>query len=200
MNINKAIKKQQKSYKRFMLIMCFIFFIIPAILIYNKKLALFYIIYASIIEFLIIVAMLVKYHNEHIKFEIVENYRLNIESGLFKKKIIMLCDKIEIVHVENFKRKSDGKEDFKIIIITSSKFRSEYIVPINAKLFKLYPYLAHCYKKRKMMYPEKSYFFTSIKKGKFYKYVLLDMIYRRCVNAEFTDEAIDRIKEYRESS
>lgn len=199
MNINKAIRKQQKSYKRFMLIMCFIFFIIPAILIYTKKLSLFYIAYASIIQFLIIISMLVKKHNEHIKFQIIENYRLYIELGLFKKKINMLCDKIEIVHAENFKRKSDGKEDFEIIIITSSKFRSEYIVPVNAKLFKLHPYIAHCYKKRKVIHPEKSYFFTIIKKGKLHKYVLLDMIYKRCVNAEFTYEAIDRIKEYRES-
>lgn len=199
MNINKAIRKQQKSYKRFMLIMCFIFFIIPAILIYTKKLSLFYIAYASIIQFLIIISMLVKKHNEHIKFKIVENYRLYIELGLFKKKVNILCDKIEIVHAESFKRKSDGKEDFQIIIITSSKFKSEYIVPVNSKLFKLHPFIAHRYKKRKMLCPEKSYFFTVIKKGKLYKYVLLDMIYRRCVNAEFTYEAIDRIKEYRES-
>ncbi|KGK90697.1 hypothetical protein [Clostridium sp. HMP27] len=199
MNINKAIRKQQKSYKRFMLIMCFVFFIIPAILIYTKKLSLFYIVYAGIIQFLIIISMLVKKHNEHIKFKIIENYRLYIELGLFKKKINILCDNIEIVHAESFKRKSDGKEDFKIIMITSSKFKSEYVVPVNSKLFKLHPFIAHRYKKRKMLYPEKSYFFTVIKKGKLYKYVLLDMIYRRCVNAEFTYEAIDRIKEYRES-
>ena len=199
MNINKAIKKQQKSYKRFMLIMCFIFFIIPAILIYTKKLSLFYIVYASIIQFLIVVSMFVKRHNEYVKFEIIENYKLYIELGLFKRKINMLCDKIEIVHVKSFKRKSDGKEDFKIIIVTSSRFRSKYIVPVNPKLFQLYPYVAYRYKKRKIIHPEKSYFFTVIKKGKLYKYVLLDMMYRRCVNAEFTDEAIDKIKEYRES-
>ncbi|MBU5486133.1 hypothetical protein KQI86_17590 [Clostridium sp. MSJ-11] len=196
MSINKAIIKQRKSYKIFMLIMSFIFFVLPFALILIDKVNIFYIIYLLLIEILIIIAILSKINNENFKIN-NDNYKIKIISGLKRDGLNIMCNKVAFVHIENYIRKSDKSKDFSIIIIASSKFRSDKMIPINEKFLKNHPYVAYHYNKIKILSPEKDYFFTIIKKGRYLKYELLDIIYRNCVYAQFTEETIDKIKEYR---
>ncbi|WP_125153342.1 hypothetical protein [Clostridium rectalis] len=196
MNINKAIKKQKKSYKRFMLLMSFIFFILPIILIISNNINIFYILYLIIIECLVIIAIMVKKNNEALNFQ-CDNYKLKITSGLKKDKLNIICSKVEFVHVENIIRKSDKEKDFIIILIACSTFRSKRMIPMNYKFLKNHPYVAFHYNKMKILNPENKYAFSIIKKGKNYKYELLDCIYKSCVYATFTEEAIEKIKDYR---
>lgn len=196
MDVNKAIRKQKKSYKRFMLIMSFIFFALPIVLVVTGRITWFYILYLVIIELLVILAVLAKINNENFKFT-YDNYRIRMSSGIRRDNINIVCNKVAFVHVENIIRKTDKERDFIIILIATSRFRSRRMIPINEKFLKIHPYIAFHYQKIKKLNPEKKYAFTIIKKGKLYKYELLDTIYKSCVYATFTDDAIDKIKEYR---
>lgn len=196
MNINKALKKQINSYKRFMLIMGFIFFILPFILIFFKILDVFFVAYLIAIELLIIIAIIAKINMERLKFS-YSNGRLYISSGITKEVTIIPCDKVEFVHVQDVVRKYDKEKDFIIIILLSFNIRSRGIHKINEKFLIEYPFVAYKYNKLKVLNPENNYSFTIISKGRFFKYKLLDLIYSKCVNASFSEETIDKIIEYR---
>lgn len=112
--------------------------------------------------------------------------------GILKVKFIIICRKVSFVHIEG-----KGK-NLEVIIITKSKFRNEKIYPIDINFFKKYPYVAQMCTKIKIENPEQTYFYTIIKHGGYKKYVLLDDLYKSCVEAIFSDEAIEKIKEYRE--
>jgi hypothetical protein len=79
----------------------------------------------------------------------------------------------------------------------SSKFRNKKIKPIDEDFIKKYTYVAQQYYKLKKLRPEENFFYLTINKGGFHKYRLLDLIYRNCVHAHYTEEAVERIKEYR---
>lgn len=199
MNIDKAIRKQKKSYKRFMLSMCFIFFILPIILIVSKKFYIFYIMYLVIIELLILLSICVKINKESLMFG-YDEYKLKINLGLARKRINIGCDKVVLVHVENIVSNDTGRKDFKIVFLAKSRFRSERMMPISRNLLKNHPYIAFQYNRIKIMHPDNEYYYTIIKRGGINKYPLLDLIYKNCVYAEFTEEAVEKIKFYRENS
>ena len=199
MNIDKAIRKQKKSYKRFLLSMCFIFFALPAILILSKKVYIFYIVYLIIIEALILMSIFIRISNESLKFK-NDGYRLQISIGINNKKINIITEKVSLVHVENILSDKGEVIDFKIILIAGSKFRSDRMVPISINFLKKYSYIAYHYNRIKVMQPEDNYYYTIIKKGGFNKYPLMDIIYKTCVYSYFTGEAIEKIKFYRENS
>jgi len=46
--------------------------------------------------------------------------------------------------------------------------------------------------------PEENFFYFIINHGGFKKYVLLDDLYKSCEQALFSDDAIEKIKEYRD--
>ncbi len=187
MDINKAIRKQKKSYKIFMLSMCFIFLILPLVLFIYGNITFFLLSYLIFIEIMIILAMVGRKNWERLEFQ-CQNNRLKIKLGVFGKKYIVLCDKVVLVHTEK------SREDIELILISSMKFRNKKFKPVSLDLFKKYPYAASQYEKIKKMHPEHSYYYMTIKNGGFYKYMLLDIIYKNCVKAVYTEEAIDSIK------
>ncbi|QAT38971.1 hypothetical protein [Clostridium sp. JN-9] len=195
MNINKAIRKQKRSYKRFMLSMCFIFLLLPIVLLVLKSFKIFYIVYLIIIQLLILAAMLIRSNNETLKFE-YNNYRLKINQGKMRQELNILCEKVVYVHTESI----EDEEDFNIYLICSSKFRSKRLFPISLNFLKNHPYISYYYSKIKKQYPEKQYYYTVIKSGRLIKYALLDAIYKSCVYAEYSEDAIEKIKRYREDS
>lgn len=199
MNIDKAINKQKKSYKIFMLFMSFIFFILPVVFIMSRKFNLFYIIYLIIIEVLIFLAAIIKISNESLKFD-CDGYKLKIVIGLNKNKINVICNKVMLVHVEKYSSNDREFNDFKIIILTTSQFRSSRMLSVNLEFLKRHPSVALNYNKLKILYPEQKFYYTIIKRAGIRKYPLLDIIYRNCVCAHFTEKAIDEIKYYRENS
>ncbi|AVP55553.1 hypothetical protein K144313037_01360 [Clostridium tetani] len=196
MNINKALKKQINSYKRFMLIMGFIFFILPFILLFFKILDVFFVTYLAAIELLIVIAIIAKINMERLKFS-YNNGKLYISSGIRREIIVIPCDKVQFIHVQEVIRKYDKEKDFIIIILLSFNIRSRAIHPINEKFLREYPFVAYKYSKLKILMPENNYSFTVISKGRLFKYKLLDLIYSKCVNASFSEETIDKIREYR---
>ena len=193
MNINKAIRKQRKTYKRFMLSMCFIFVLLPIILIISKIINIFFIIYLICIEIMITLVLLLRFNEEFMEFKLY-GYKISIWCGIAKMKFILICNKVAVVHTIN------RGVDLQIIIITKSRFRNKSINPIDIKFLQKYPYVAQMYNKIKVLDPEQEYFYITIRNGGFRKYNLLDDIYKSCVGAVFSDEAIEKIKEYREYS
>jgi hypothetical protein len=190
MNINKAIKKQDKSHKRFLLILGFIFLVLPGVLFLSGKVNTFLIIYLAVIEFLVLITMIISSNNNYLKY-IIENYKVKLKFTKISDEIIISCEKVSIVHVEN------SGPQMELILITSSRFRSKKLKPIDEEFIKKYPYLAQLYYRTKKHHPEDNYFYIIISKGGYHKYKLLDLIYRSCLQALYTDEAVERIKEYR---
>ena len=191
MNINKAIRKQRKTYKGFMLSMCFIFVLLPIMLIVSKIINIFLILYLICNELLIAIVMVIRINEEYIDFKL-EGYKINIWCGILKVKFIIICKKVLFVHTE-------GRcANLEIVMITKSKFRNKKIYPIDINFLKKYPYVAQMYYKIKIENPEEEYFYCTIKQGGFRKYILLDDLYRSCVDAIFSGDAIEKIKEYRE--
>ncbi|MCM8709733.1 hypothetical protein M2651_01690 [Clostridium sp. SYSU_GA19001] len=190
MNIDKAIRKQDKSHKRFLLFLSFIFFVLPLALVISGRFDIFFLVYLFLIESLVLIAVLVTINSNYLSYN-MEKYKLKIKLRRFGDEISIACDKVIFVHVEG-----EGS-DINIILITSSKFRSKNIRVIDESLMKKYPYLAHQYYRIKKHYPENNYFYITINKGGFHKYRLLDLIYRNCLLAQYSEEAINKIKEYR---
>jgi hypothetical protein len=193
MNINKAIRKQKKTYKRFMLSMSFIFVLLPIILMISKIISTFFVIYLICIELLITFVVLLRFNEEYIDFKL-DGYKISIWCGIAKVKFIIMCEKVALIHTR------DQGRNLEIIIITKSRFRNKKIYPVDIIFLKRYPYVAQMYNKIKIQNPEETYFYFIIKHGGFRKYILLDDLYKSCVQAVFSDEAIEKIKEYREYS
>jgi hypothetical protein len=191
MNINKAIRKQKKTYERFMLSMCFIFVLLPIILIVSKIINMFFVIYLVCIELLITFVVLLRVNEEYIEFKL-EGYKITIWCGIARNRFIITCKKIDLIHTDG-----DGR-NLEIIIITKSKFRNTNIHPIDIDFLRAHPYAAQMYNKIKIQNPEEDYFYFIIKHGGYRKYILLDDLYKSCVQAVFTDDAIEKIKEYRD--
>lgn len=191
MNINKAIKKQNSSYKRFVLIMGFIFFMNPLMLVISGEFNLFFIAYLAIIEVLIITAVLIKKDAKSMSYEYY-NGKLKFSQGLFKKKCSIHCDKVVFVHIES---KNENKEkDADIIMLTSSRFRNKKIREVDFHFLKNHEYVKKEYDKLKATNPHGEYYYIIVSKGKLIKYKLLMELYKRCVNAKFSEVTIDTIK------
>ncbi|EJE7234643.1 TPA: hypothetical protein LA742_001638 [Clostridium botulinum] len=196
MDLNKGLRNQKRSYKRFVVIMSFIFILLPLILyLYNKIYDIFYVSYLIIIEVLIIMAIIIRTDREKLKFE-YSNNRLKIVLGIMNRKLNIVCDKVALVHIEQYNNIYDV-EDFRIVLLTTSKFRNKRIIKVNEKFLKLHNYTANFYYKLKKIDPEKDFYYTIIKRGGLKKYYLLDALYRTCVYAHFTEECIEKIKELR---
>jgi len=191
MNINKAIRKQRKTYKRFMLSMCFIFVLLPIMLMVSKIISMFLIAYLVCIEGMITLVILLRVNEEYIDFK-SEGYKIKIWCGITKFKFVIFCKKVDLVHAQGSGR------NLEIIILTKSKFRNKRIRPVDINFFMKYPYVAQMYIKIKIQNPEKVYFYFIINSGGFRKYILLNDLYKACDRAVFSDDAIERIKEYRE--
>jgi len=191
MNMNKAIRKQKKTYKRFMLSMCFIFVLLPIILMISKVINLFFIIYLFCIEFMIFFVVIFRLNEEYIDFKL-DGYKISIWCGILRVKFVIICKKVSLVHTQGRDR------NLEIIILTKSKFRNKKIYPVEINFLKKYPYVAKMYIKIKMQNPEENYFYFIINNGGFKKYILLDDLYKYCERAVFSDDAIDKIKEYRD--
>ena len=193
MNINKAIRKQKKTYKFFMLSMCFIFILLPIILIVSKITNMFFVIYLVCMELMIIVVTLLRVNEEYINFKL-DGYKISIWCGMAKVKFIVICKNVALVHTR------DNGRNLEIIIITKSKFRNKEVKSVDKDFLKKYTYVAQMYNKLKVSDPEQMYFYFTINHGGFKKYNLLDDLYKSCVGAVFSDDAIEKIKEYKEYS
>ena len=189
MNINKAIRKQIKIFKRFMLSMSFIFLTLPIVLYFAKTFSTFLLIYLGIIEMLILIVMFVRLNRETLKFEYTSVFK--IQNGIFRDRFILICDRVEIIHTSN-----EGK-DLEIVIIMSSRVRNKRVRRVDSKFLKKHPWANKYYDNFKNVNSNKDYFYVVIDKGGYSKYKLLDLLYKYCVKAHFTEEAIRRIKEYR---
>ena len=172
--------------------MGFVSMALPSILYATDKLFdVFFLSYMGIIEVLLLVAVLISKGKEYLNYEQNIYGRLIIKTGLFKSRINISTEKVEMVHVEK------KHEDFEIVILCNSKFKNKKIKEVNLEFLKENAYLSHYYEKLKKKSPEKQFYYIIISNGGYLKYELLDLIYRSCVHAFFTEEAIYRIKEYR---
>ena len=137
--------------------------------------------------------VLLRFNEEYIDFY-WDRYKISIWCGITRVKFIITCEKVALIHSR------DQGRNLEIIIITKSRFRNKRISPIDISFLKRNPYIAEMYNKIKIQNPEESYFYLIIKHGGFRKYILLDDLYKSCVQATFSDDAIEKIKEYRECS
>lgn len=187
MNINKAIRKQKKSYKRFLLFNCFIFLLLPLILYFSKQITIFYISYLGIIEILILLAILVSINNYNLQFK-YDGVTLKIRYGI-AGKLNIICDKVVFVHVE---------KNNNIILLTTSNFKNKKLNPVSLKFLQSHSYVSYHYNRIKTQQLEEDYYYLIIKSGGLFRYSLLDTIYKSCVYGLFSDEAVKKIKKYRE--
>lgn len=190
MDVNKAIRKQIKSYKIFMLTMCFIFFILPVVLFFTAKTNIFFICYLGIIELLILSAIAVRINTETLSYECSGN-KFKIKNGIWGGNFNIICDKVVLVHVEE----KEGESE--IILLTNSKFRNKIIKVVDESFMKKYSYAAHEYSRIKKMYPEEEYYYIILDKGGIIKYKLLIDLYYNCVKAYYTDDTIECIKRWK---
>lgn len=192
MDIYKVLKKQRKSYKRFMLSMGFIFLLLPLVLYITRRFDLFFIIYLCVIEALIFMAVIIRYNEDYLKYEIDhDKLMVSLAGGRIKYRI--LSGKVVIVHTipeENY---------FNIVLVTKSQFRNKRIKVITKRVIDKYKGLEEYYKKINKPNDGYYYYFV-IRKGGAKKYLLLDVLYKYCLNALFTENAVEYIKEYRNSN
>lgn len=189
MDINKVLKKQRKSYIRFMLSMGFIFLLLPMVLWLTKQITTFFLGYLVVIELLILALMIMRYNEEYLKSELVnDKIAISILGGRVKYKISY--SKVALVHT------IPHEENFDILIVTKSNFRNKRMRVVTKKALEKYSDIEKHYRKIKM--PESgSYYYFIVRRGGAKKYLLLDLLYKYSVSAIFTENAVKNIKEYR---
>ncbi|MBU3111546.1 hypothetical protein [Clostridium lacusfryxellense] len=152
---------------------------------------LFFVIYLVCIEMMIFLGVMLRLNEEYMDFKL-DGYKISIWCGIARVKFIIICKKVALVHVDG-----QGK-DLNIVILTTSRFRNKKIHPIDIDFIKQNPYVAKMYYEIKVLMPEENYFYFTINHGGFKKYILLDELYKFCVSAVFSGDAIEKIKEYRD--
>lgn len=198
MNINKAIRKQGKSYKRFLLSMSFVFFLLPLLLIYYKEFDFFYIAFLSIIEVMVLISIMISSNRQLLKFG-YETGRLKLKIGVNREIVNIVCNKILYVDVELIEGEVSKFQDFKILLLSNSKFKNNKMKKVNLDFMKKYTLVAYHYTKFKERSPRDEFYYLIVNAGGLKKYKLLDTIYKSCVNAGFSEDSIVRIKIYRDS-
>lgn len=187
MNIQKLIKKDKKNHNQFIFVMVLIALICPITLALTGIQNIFFIIYLFLIEFLVFFAMLYNLNNYKLEYEI-NNNKLKLKTGILSKVNVILCDKVVLVHTQ-------GKiENIEIILICSMSLKSTYLKPVTRTFFKKYCGMYLKLEEIKKNNQDMILYYISIKGGSLRKYELLDSIYKNCVKAKYTDEAIESIK------
>jgi hypothetical protein len=133
--------------------------------------------------------MLMRKDSESISYQCSKG-KIKISQGIIKKSYNINCEKVVFVHAE----KSEVKDGIDIILLTTSRFRNKGISLINEEFLKKYAYVSHEYKKIKLDYPEEQYYYIVIYKGGWIKYKILMDIFKSCVKAKYSEEAIEAIK------
>ena len=187
MKIDKALKKQKKYKGLFFAFMFFLVIILPIITYLSYMKSLYIMFFLAIIEILIFLAIISKMNYYELKFSFYNN-KLKFRSGLFSKESVILCDKVAVVHTNK------SKEDIEIIIITRNKFKNKKLKPLTKVILDKYPEIEKEIEKLKKIDNNHVYYFQVIKRGALRKYLLLDNIYRNCVNSIYTYSAIENIK------
>ena len=187
MKIEKALKKQRMYNKLFIVFMFFLAIFLP-IITYLAYVNTFTIVaFLILIELLIFIAIIRKANSCTLKF-VCANNKLKFSTGLFSSYAYIQCDRVAIVHTNK------EREEMEIIIVTRGKIKNQKMKPINKEFVKKYKKAAVEYKRLKTINKDMVYYFKIIKNGELKKYILLDNIYRNCVNATYTTSAIDNIK------
>ena len=167
--------------------MLFVAIILPIAVYLAGLTSTFYLAYLLFVEALIFIAIIRKMNGTKLTFS-CNNNRLKFNCGLFGKESLLFCDKVVLVHTEKM------EEEMDIIIITSVNFRNKFLKPVQYNIQKKYPKLEEEYLRIKRKNPETSYYYQVIRKGALKKYLLLDIIYKNCVKAVYTNECIQNIK------
>lgn len=191
MNINKAIKKQGKSVNRFLLLMSFIFFILIFIFFFTHSYQTFFLTYLIVIEIIILSAIFITI-NFYRLFYTQHGYKIVIKQGIFGERINISGDKVVFVGIE------EKEKDFQILLISNVKIRSNKAKKVDEEFLIKHGYISSYYLDIARKGNGESYYYIILNKGGLKKYPLINDIYKSCVYAEYSDEAIRKIKEYRE--
>lgn len=185
MIFEKAFKRQRRYNKVFIIMMVFLAIFLPSItyLAYISNLSM--LIFLSIIEVLIFIVIIMKFNSCNLKFYYKNNI-LKLKSGIFSGYTYIQCDKVLLVHTDR------NNDEIEIIIITSRKNKKTKV--ITRKFKNKYRDIEDEYMRLKRIDQNTIYYFQIIKYGELKKYMLLDNIYKSCVNAIYTEAAIENIK------
>jgi hypothetical protein len=164
---------------------------LPIVLYFSKIYTIFLVVYLSVIEVLIIVAILVRKDSAVLCYSFSYG-KFKFSQGIAKKGFNISCEKVAFVHVE----KSEEKDGIDIIMLTTSRLRNKNIRMVDQDFLKKYAYVSHEYKKIKLSYPEEQYYYIVISKGGLIKYRALMDLYKNCVKAKYSVEAIEAIKQW----
>lgn len=187
MDIEKAIKWEKKMLRRFYITMILISVMLPVAMMLAGKNTAFYVGYLAIIEGLIIVAIVMKLNFNRLNYTCANN-KLKFKSGIFSKEHLIFCDKVAIVHTEKM------EDEMEIILVTTARLRNKSLRPVSKGFLKRYSSVAFEYMAQKELDPEQVFYYQIIKRGGLKKYLLLESIYKNCVKAVYTEEAIENIK------
>lgn len=187
MKIEKALKRQKVYKKLFFISMAIISSFLPIVSYLSNIRTVFMMVYLIVLEVLILFAIVIKLNFYRLEFS-CQNGRLKFKSGIFSNQCLILCKDVAVVHTNK------SNVDMEIIIVTSIKFKNKRLRPITKGFLQRYPEASHEYLRLKRLNPENIYYYQIIRKGDLKKYILLDIIYKNCVNGAFTASAIENIK------
>ena len=187
MKIEKALKKQKKYNILFIAFMFFLATFLPIITYLSYVNSFIVVVFLILIELLIFIAIIRKMNSCTLKFSCANN-KLKFSSGLFSNYAYIQCDRVAIVHTNK------SNEDMEIIIITPVRYKNKKLHPISKDFMRKNKEAADEYLRIKKIRQDCLYYFQVINCGELNKYVLLDNIYRNCVNAVYTSSAIENIK------
>ena len=131
MKIEKALKKQKRYNKLFIIFMFFLAIFLPIItyLAYIRTFTM--LAFLLLIEILIFISIIRKVNDYTLNF-ICANNKLKFRDGLFSSYTYIQCDRIAIVHTNK------NNEDMEIIVVTRGKVKNQKMKLINKEFMKKY--------------------------------------------------------------
>ena len=93
MDIYRAIKREKSHLKIFLVVMVIIAIMLPMALLITGLTTIFYMSYVLFIEFLIVIAIIIKMNGYKVEYRCLSN-RLMFKTGIFTKENLIICDKV----------------------------------------------------------------------------------------------------------
>jgi len=185
MKINKALRKQRKSYKRFMLSMGFVFVLFPSLLYVTRIFDWHLILLLVLVEILCGLSMVTKYKELDLKYEVTLK-NIKIMTRIPKRTNTIPYDAIKGVHFSYMKNNSI------LYIIVDRKLRGKVWKRLN-KLSENDKELVELAERIQNVKEIDQLFYLSIVSGGFIKQEVLSHLYVRALDAFFSKGAMREI-------
>ncbi|HAZ37665.1 MAG TPA: hypothetical protein DEF85_02710 [Clostridiaceae bacterium] len=202
MNIKKKLKKEKSVKKNtiwfsviIMIIMTYVVFALYYSGYFKGGEIFFSFLYIVVVDGLLILNILRIISNDKFEFYLSnDNEKIKIKDGLLSSPFSINLDWIYYIDAAP----KANADDIEVLIVSKKGKRNKRFLPFDDNLVKAKPYYKNTYKYIMENKPCKDLYYYIVRKSGAKKYYYLYLIYKNAYDANFSDRALDYIKDFSE--